>query len=183
MSSRWNLMLTVGAISVVALSFFSTLQILNYMDDSALPKSSGSAAPLVAFSDIVNALDAGQIVIVRFDDNPAEDRNTNGRIVCGAEATKGYLGIFVPGQRYEIKYDLAKGSWTTSGPHRAVSFDDYTETCGNYSETYGRTKLGSINARPEAGQLILWGAVMTFDTALEVFDSAKRKVGRVSLKR
>jgi hypothetical protein len=43
--------------------------------------------------------------------------------------------------------------------------------------------ISSIKARPEDGDLILWGAAMTFDAKLDVHDSTKRKVGRISIER
>jgi hypothetical protein len=129
------------------------------------------------FMDVVNPLNAGNAVIVQFDDNPAEDRDENGLVVCGPQASKGYLGALIAGERYEVIYGPATRLWTTSGPYQIL------RTCGRYSETYGPTQLGSIEARPEDGDLILWGAPMTFDSRLDVYDSTKRKVGHLSIKR
>jgi hypothetical protein len=42
--------------------------------------------------------------------------------------------------------------------------------------------LGSSKAQPENGDLILWGAPMTFDAKLDVYDSTRRKVGHLSIK-
>jgi hypothetical protein len=173
MRQQWNstLLRIAGAISILVLSFFCTLQILDFIDDT------GAESPSATFVDVVNALNAGTTVIVEFDDNPAEDRDENGLIVCGPDASKGYLGVFIAGRQYDLRYDAAARSWTTSGPYQAM------RTCGRYSETYGPAKVGSIKARPEDGDLILWGAAMTFDAELDVYDSTKRKVGRISIKR
>jgi hypothetical protein len=173
MRQQWNptLLRIAGAISILVLSFFCTLRILDFIDDM------GAESPSATFMDVVNALNVGTTVIVEFDDNPAEVRDENGLIVCGPEASKGYLGVFIAGRQYELRYDAAARSWTTSGPYRNL------RTCGRYSETYGPAKLGSITARPEDGDLILWGAAMTFDAELDVYDSTRRKVGRISIKR
>jgi hypothetical protein len=174
MRQQWNstLLRTAGAISILVLSFFCTLQILDFIDNP----STGAGNPSVTFMDVVNALNAGTTVIVEFDDNPAEDRDENGFIVCGPDASKGYLGVFIAGRQYELRYAAGARSWTTSGPYQSL------RTCGRYSETYGPAKLGSTKARPEDGDLILWGAAMTFDAQLDVYDSTKRKVGRISIK-
>jgi hypothetical protein len=92
------------------------------------------------------------------------------------EASKGYLGVSIAGRQYELPYAAAARSWTTTGPYQIL------RNCGRYSETYGPAKLGSIKARRENGDLILWGAAMTFDGKLDVYDSTKRKVERISIK-
>ena len=159
-----------GAIAVVGLSFFFTLQILDLMDRPAITDANAT------FMDAVNALNAGAVVIVRLDDNPAEDRDENGLIACGPDAAKGYLGALIAGERYEVVYASTTRSWTTSGPYQIL------RNCGRYSESYGPAKLGSTEALPENGDLIVWGAVMTFDAKLDVYDSTKRKVGHLSIK-
>jgi hypothetical protein len=164
---------TAGAASVVALSFFFTLQILGLMDNSA----STDAERPSAFMDVVTALNAGNSIIVKLDDNPAEDHDQNGLVLCGPEASKGYLGALIAGREYYVTYISDTRSWTTTGPYQILP------TCGIYSETYGPSKLGSTKARPEDGDLIMWGAAMTFDSMLDVYDSTKRKVGHLSLKR
>ena len=156
--------------AIVGLSFFFTLQILNVMDGSAITGANAT------FMDAVNALNASEVVIVQFDDNPAEDRDDNGLIACGPDTAKGYLGALIAGERYEVVYAAATRAWTTTGPYQVL------RTCGRYSETYGPAKLGSTNAQPENGDLILWGAAMTFDGKLDVYDSKRRKVGHLSIK-
>jgi hypothetical protein len=172
MPQQWTLILLRigGAIAVVGLSFFVTLQIFNMMDGSAITEGNAT------FMDAVNALNAGEVVIVQLDDNPAEDRDESGLIACGPDAAKGYLGALIAGERYEVVYAAATRAWTTSGPYQVL------RNCGRYSETYGPAKLGSTKAQPENGDLILWGAAMTFDAKLDVYDSTRRKVGHLSIK-
>ncbi len=175
MPQRWNstLLRIAGPISILGLSFFCTLQVLDFVGNRA---TTDAESPSATFLDVVNALNAGHAIIVQFDDNPAEDRDENGLIVCGPQAANGYLGALIAGERYELVYVSAKRSWTTSGPYQIL------RNCGRYSETYGPAQLGSTKARPEDGDLILWGAAMTFDAKLDVYDSAKRRVGHVSIK-
>jgi hypothetical protein len=172
MPPQWTstLLRTGGAIAILGLSFFSTLQILNLMDGPAITDADAT------FMDVVNALNAGKAVIVQLDDNPAEDRDENGLIACGPDAAKGYLGALIAGERYEVAYAAATRAWSTTGPYQVL------RNCGRYSETYGPAKLGSIKAQPENGDLILWGAAMTFDAKLDVSDSTRRKVGHLSIK-
>jgi hypothetical protein len=166
-----TLLRSAGAISVVGLSFFFTLQILNLMDGPAITRSDAT------FMDAVNALISGKVMIVQLDDNPAEDRDNNGVIACGPDTGKGYLGALIAGEQYQVVYISEARSWTTSGPYQVL------RTCGRYSETYGPEKLGATKAPPENGDLILWGAAMTFDANLDVYDSTKRKVGHLSIRR
>jgi len=154
---------------IVALSFFLTLQILDLTDGPAITDAT--------FMDVVNALNARKAVIVQLDDNPAEDRDQYGSIACGPGTGKGYLGALIAGEQYEVVYTSDTRSWTTTGPYQILP------TCGRYSETYGPAKLGSTEAQPENGDLILWGAAMTFDAKLDVYDSTGRKVGHLSIKR
>jgi hypothetical protein len=172
MPQQWtSILLRIGgAIAVVGLSFFFALEIFNVMDGSAITDADAT------FMDAVNALNAGEVVIVHLDDNPAEDRDKSGLIACGPDTAKGYLGALIAGERYEVVYALATRSWTTSGPYQVL------RNCGRYSETYGPAKLGSTKAQPENGDLILWGAAMTFDAKLDVYDSTGRKVGHLSIK-
>ena len=165
-----TLLRIAGAIAIVGLSFFFTLQIMNLMDGPGVTDVDAT------FMDVVNALNAGKVVIVQLDDNPAEDRDESGLIACGPDTAKGYLGALIAGERYEVVYAPAPRSWTTSGPYQVLL------NCGRYSETYGPAKLGSTKAQPENGDLILWGAAMTFDAKLDVYDSTRRKVGHLSIK-
>lgn len=162
------LLRTFGAIVIVAAFFFGTLAILAALD---------TPPDVVTFADVVNAITTGKPVVIQFDDNPAEDRDRNGRIACGPDAANGYLGVFIAGQQYRLTYDAAARSWTTSGPYQNIP------SCARYTDTYGPAKLGAIKARPEDGDLILWGAAMTFDANLDVLNAAKRKVGRISIAR
>ena len=172
MPQQWTstLLRIAGALAIVGLSFFFTLQILDLMDGPVTTDANAT------FMDAVNALNAGEVVIVQFDDNPAEDRDESGLIACGSDTAKGYLGALIAGERYEVVYAAATRAWTTSGPYQVL------RNCGRYSETYGPAKLGSAKALPENGDLILWGAAMTFDAKLDVYDSTRRKVGRLSIK-
>ena len=160
-----------AAISVVVVSFFVTLQIFNLTDGP-----SGTDAN-TAFMDAVDALNAGKVVVVEFDPSPLEDRDENGLLACGPDTVKGYLGALIAGERYEVVYAARTRSWKVSGPYQVLP------TCGRYSETYGPTQLGGREARPENGDLILWGAAMTFDAKLDVYDSSKRKVGHLTIQR
>jgi hypothetical protein len=172
MPQHWNstLLRCTGAFLVLGLSFFSTLQILNLIDGPATMQSD------VPFTVAMNALISGRVMIVQLDDNPAEDRDNNGLIACGPDTAKGYLGALIAGEQYEIVYLSGARSWTTSGPYQVL------RTCGRYSETYGPAKLGATKAEPENGELVLWGAVMTFDAKLDVYGSAERKIGHLSIK-
>jgi hypothetical protein len=165
----------VGAVSIPTLSFVLTLQILHYLDESAAERSA-NALPST-FADVVSALKAGKPAFVQFDDNPAETRDESGRIACGPDAGKGYLGVLIAGRRYEIKYSPVGRAWTTSGPYQS------TDNCKNYTTTTNESELGPTKVRLEDGDLVLWGAIMTFDNNLDVFDSAKRRVGHVSIGR
>jgi hypothetical protein len=128
MRQQWNstLLRIAGAISIAALSFFITLRVLDFMDDT----SAGGKSPSVTFMDVVDALNAGKTVIVQFDDNPAEDCDENGLIVRGPEASKGYLGVFIAGRQYELRHDAAvprpmdQPSWDRSrcGRRMVISF-------------------------------------------------------------
>jgi hypothetical protein len=160
-----------GAISVVVVSFFVTLQIFNLSDG---PSDTGASA---TFMDAVNALNAGEVVVVEFDPSPLEDRDESGLIACGPDTVKGYLGALVAGERYEVVFEARTRSWKVTGPYQVLP------TCGRYSETYGPAQLGGTKARPENGDLILWGAAMTFDAKLDVYDSSRRKVGHLTIRR
>jgi hypothetical protein len=172
MPPKWTstLLRIGGAIAIVGLSFFFTLQILDLMDGPTITDADAT------FMNAVNALNASRVVIVQLDDNPTEDRDQDGLVACGADAAKGYLGALIAGRQYEVVYNSNMRSWTTTGPYQVLP------TCGRYSETYGPAKLGSTKAQPENGDLILWGAPMTFDAKLDVYDSTRRKVGHLSIK-
>jgi hypothetical protein len=172
MPRQWisTLLRCAVAFLVLGLSFFSTLQILNLIDGPTTTQLDAT------FMEAVNALISGRVMIVRLYDNPGEDRDNNGLIACGPDAAKGYLGALIAGEQYEIVYLSGARSWTTTGPYQVL------RTCGRYSETYGPAKLGATKAQPENGDLVLWGAVMMFDAKLAVYDSAKRKIGQLSIK-
>jgi hypothetical protein len=159
-----------GAVVVLAVSFFATLLALRQWD-------TGKEAQ--TFEQIVEKLMDRAAVTIVLDDNPAEDRDAEGRIVCGPETSKGYLGVFEAGQKYIVKYDPAKMVWTTTGPQQATSFDPATHSCKIFSDAYDMTKPAALKASPQRGQLILWGALMTFDADLAVFDASGRKIGHI----
>lgn len=160
-----------AAIAVVVVSFFLTLQILDLTDG---PSETDANA---TFMDAVDALNAGKVVVIAFDPSPLEDHDENGLLACGPATVKGYLGALIAGERYQVVYAARTRSWTVTGPYQVLP------TCGRYSETYGPAQLGGTNARPENGDLILWGAAMTFDAKLDVYDSSRRKVGHLTIRR
>jgi hypothetical protein len=160
-----------AAIAVVVVSFFVTLQIFDLADGPSQTDAN------VTFMDAVDALNAGRVVVVELDPSPLEDHDESGLLMCGPETAKGYLGALIAGERYEVVYAARTRSWTVTGPYQVLP------NCGRYSETYGPTQLGGTKARPEDGDLILWGAAMTFDAKLDVYDSSRRKVGHLTIRR
>jgi hypothetical protein len=163
-------LMIVGGVSAAAISFFVALEILDFVDGR-------SSRVETAFRSAVVALNSGKPVNVWLDDSPAEDREQDGQILCGPGAANGYLGALIAGERYDVVYLSEARSWTTAGPYQVV------RGCGRYSETYGPSKLGPNDFRPEKGDLVLWGAHMTFDTNLVVYDATGRKVGHLSIGR
>jgi hypothetical protein len=158
----------IGGILVVLISFWATLKTMDYMARAA------------EFRQLVDTLKSGKAIYLRFDDGP-EEREPDGRISCGPQAAKGFLGAFVAGQSYEITYEAATHTWNGFGPNQNADYDPKTATCAGQFSSYSAARLGRA-IRPEDNELVLWGSEFKFDSSLSVLASGKR-VGRLQLNR
>lgn len=123
-------------------------------------------------------LNAGRSVTVKLDTSSSESFGNDGRIICGAAAATGYLGNFIAGQEYAVRYDRNSSRWTVTGPHQGEVFDDRTGTCRVKTYTYG-SESGVKRGAPETGVISLWG----IDFSLRGLDLIlhEAKVGQVVL--
>jgi hypothetical protein len=123
-------------------------------------------------------LNAGRSVTVRLDRNGSENLGKDGRIICGAAAATGYLGNFIAGQEYVVRYDRSSRRWTVTGPNQGEVFDDRTGTCWVKTYTYGSENVGETKGA-ETGVMSLWGV----DFSLRGLDLVlhEAKVGQVLL--
>jgi hypothetical protein len=158
-SSR--LLTVLAGISVFALSFWLSLLVMD-----ALDARREDAAP--TFSRVVDALKAGRTIIIRLDDDPAERRDSTGHVDCGRGTATGALGTLVAGEEYELTYAAGSRLWTLVGPYRE------SPMCQRHLE-----QVGPFDDRPEKGEIVLWGAHMTFDQNIDVYNVQKKKVGHI----
>ncbi len=124
---------------------------------------------------IDNRLQEGKKIVIRFDSSNLESRDPKGAILCGPDAENGYLGVFVAGEEYAIRFDSATHQWIGSGPAQNKTYDGTTSSCMIQTAAYGPAELHEIVL--PGGILVLWGARLKM-SGLQVFLSG-HKVGRV----
>lgn len=134
-----------------------------------LTKNGRFASAEDAKKAILNRLDDGKKIIIHFDDNELEDRDSSGAILCGPEAERGYLGVFIAGADYVVSYDAQKHEWFGSGPAQN------RPKCLNLKSEFGPKELRAVVTPQDA--IVLWGG--RFDLrGLDLYLSGQ-KVGRV----